>query len=158
MSEWDEHLARLAEMPALLRSLDAAFPGERARTRPAPDAFSYVEHVWHLADLEEEGFAVRIRRLLAEESPELPDFDGARIAAERDYRSREVAAGLVEFGAARRRNLDVLRDLTSEQRGRPGRQEGVGPVTLGAIPEKMLEHDESHRRELEELVRFVRGA
>ena len=151
VDDWEERLARLAEMPALLRRLEPVFPEERARTRPAPDAFSFVEHVWHLADLEAEGFGARIRRLLAEESPELPDFDGARIAAERDYRSRGSAEGLAAFTEARLRNVASLRALTPDQRSRPGTQEGVGPVTLGEIPARMLDHDRSHRSEIEAL-------
>ena len=142
-------------MAALLERLAPGFAGERARTRPAEDSFSFVEHVWHLADLEDEGFGERIRRLLAEDRPELPDFDGARIAAERDYRRRGVAEGLRAFSAARRRNLDALRGLTAAQRARSGRQEGVGPVVLGDLPGMMREHDRSHRGELEELARFV---
>jgi hypothetical protein len=155
MDDWDDRLALLEEMPEYLAGLRPFFPGDRARERSAPDAFSYVEHVWHLADLEAEGFAERIRRLLAEEAPELPDFDGARIAAERDYRARDVAEGLAAFSFARSRNLHALRRLTDEDRARAGVQEGVGPVRLGEIPLRIHEHDHSHRGELEELVRFV---
>jgi len=142
-------------MPPLLERLAPGFPGERARTRPAGDSFSFVEHVWHLADLEEEGYGERIRRLLAEDRPELPDFDGARIAAERDYRSRRVSEGLAAFSDARRRNLAILRELTAAQRARAGTQDGVGPLALGDMPGKMMEHDRSHRRELEELRDFL---
>lgn len=144
-------------MPELLRQIEPEFPGERARDRPAPDAFSFVEHVWHLADLEREGFGERIRRLLAEDSPDLPDFDGARIAAERDYRKRETAEGLTAFSAARARNIDLLRALTPKQRSRSGLQEGAGLLTLDDVPGKMFEHDRSHRRELEDLARLLGG-
>jgi len=155
MNDWETSLSALADMPPLLERLAPRFSGERARTRPAGGSFSFVEHVWHLADLEKDGYGERIRRLLAEDRPELPDFDGARIAAERDYRSREISEGLAAFSDARRRNLATLRELTAAQRARRGRQEGVGPLALGDLPKKMLEHDRSHRGELEELVRFV---
>jgi len=158
MDDWEDRLALLEEMPRYVAGLGPSFPGDLARERPGPDAFSYVEHVWHLADLESEGFGERIRRLLAEHSPDLPDFDGARIAAERDYRARDVAEGLAAFFAARSRNLWTLRQSTGEDRARGGMQQGVGPVRLGDIPLRMREHDDSHRGELEELRRrFERG-
>ena len=155
MNVWDTSLSELSRMPELLERLALGFPGERARQRPAAESFSFVEQVWHLADLEGEGFGERIRRLLAEDGPALPDFDGARIAAERDYRSREVSEGLGAFSDARERNLAILRGLTADERARSGWQEGVGSLALGDLPGKMLEHDRSHRRELEELARFV---
>ena len=84
-------LSKLQAMPDFLEAsfgtvspLEAATPGPNG-------AFSPVEHCWHLADLEREGYAVRIRRLLEEDNPGLPDFDGARIARERSYTSLSVA-------------------------------------------------------------------
>jgi len=152
MDRWEDRLVRLAGMPSHLESLRSRFPEDLARTRPGPDAFSYIEHVWHLADLEAEGFAERIRRLRTEEDPALPDFDGGRIAAERDYRARRLDDGLAEFAAARARNVETLRRSTPAERARGGVQDGVGRVTLRDIPMRMLEHDASHRKEIEELV------
>lgn len=151
-SPMDDPLAELARMPGDLEGRAADFPGERARLRPSDGSFSFVEHVWHLADLESEGFAQRIRRLLAEVEPELPDFDGARIARERDYRSRTVEEGLARFRTARAANLATLRSCSAADSARAGTQEGVGPVTLGELPGRMLEHDRSHRGEIEELL------
>jgi hypothetical protein len=145
-------LAELAGMAAYLADQSENFTGDSNRRRPPNESFSFVEHVWHLADLEREGFGDRIRRLLAEDDPVLPDFDGARIARERDYRSQSLVEGLAAFALARHENLEALLALTDAQRSRGGRQEGVGRVTLRDIPMRMLEHDSSHRKEIEELV------
>src|SRR5262245_61088756 len=102
-------LDALAEMPAHLASAARGMDEVAARTPPAGGGFSLVEQAWHLADLEREGFGERIRRLLAEADPELPDFDGARVAAERNYRGKSLAEGLAAFAAARSANLAVLR-------------------------------------------------
>jgi len=144
-------LAELAGMAAYLADRSQNFPGDSTRQRPPNESFSFVEHVWHLADLEREGFGDRIRRLLAEDDPALPDFDGARIAGERDYRSRSLVEGLAAFALARHENLQALLALTDAQRSRGGTQDGVGRVTLGDIPIRMHEHDASHRKEIEEL-------
>jgi len=143
-------------MAAHLADQSAHFPGELAARRPEGGAFSFVEHVWHLADLEREGFGARIRRLLAEDDPVLPDFDGARIARERDYRSRSVADGLAAFARARAENIASLGALTDVERGRSGTQEGVGPLALRDLPARMGEHDSSHRKEIDELRHSLR--
>jgi hypothetical protein len=107
-----EHvLSELQAMPDFLEAsfktvslLEAAVPG-------SSEAFSPVEHCWHLADLEREGYAVRIRRLREEGNPRLPDFDGARIARERNYKSLSLAEGISAFRDARLANIAVLRAL-----------------------------------------------
>jgi hypothetical protein len=89
-----EALARLAAMPPFLEKNARRFTEEDARRKGPDGAFSFVENVWHLADLEREGYGARIERLRGEDHPRLSDFDGARVARERDYQSRPVAAGL----------------------------------------------------------------
>jgi hypothetical protein len=139
----------LEAMPELLATRFASLSGDDALRRGPKGAFSPVEQCWHLADLEREGFGARIRRLLEEDEPFLPDFDGARLATERDYRSRSIAEGLLAFRAARQANLALLRAVGGEQWSRAGRQEGVGRVALCDLPQMMAEHDASHRAEIE---------
>lgn len=139
-------------MPAaLFRWADSA-GASRIRRRPRAGGFALVEHAWHLADLDREGYGERIRRLLAEEEPLLPDFDGSRIARERDYFSRDIAEGARSFAAARSSNLRAMRALRPADWERAGTQNGVGRVTLADIPRLMAEHDASHRREIEQLL------
>jgi hypothetical protein len=125
-----------------LTPLKAAAPGP-------DDTFSPVEHCWHLADLEREGYGLRIARLSTEHEPKLPDFDGTRIALERNYKSRSLVEGIVAFRAARRANLAAFEALTPADWSRRGSQEGVGPVSLCDIPAMMAEHDAIHREEID---------
>jgi len=150
-ADLDATLRALETMPAFLQRAAHTLEGEATRG-PSAGGFSIVEHAWHLADLEREGFGTRLRRLLTEDDPELPDFDGARLARERSYRERPLAAGLAAFMAARAANLAVLRSVPAESWAWAGRQEGVGAVTLGDIPRLMREHDDSHRAEIDALV------
>ena len=148
-------LAALAEMPQVLARA-AAFLAADALRRPGPDgAFSLVEHAWHLADLEREGYAERLRRLETEDEPRLPDFDGGRIARERAYRTLSFADGLRAFAEARAQNLARLRGLAPQAWSRSGTQEGVGRVRLADVPRMMAEHDAGHRAEIEALIAFL---
>ena len=125
----------------------------------AGGAFSPVEEVWHLADLEREGFAVRIRRLREEENPTLADFDGTQVARERHVlRSRSLREGLEAFRNAREANLKVLGSLGEDSWTRTGIQEGVGVVMLCDIPAFLMQHDEAHALEIEEWQRSAGAA
>ena len=149
MTDQDTLLAELEAMPDYLATAFAALSPDEAAA-PGPDgALAPVEQCWHLADLEREGYGRRIERLLGESAPFLADFDGARIARERAYRSRSLAEGLAAFRQARGENLARFRALSTEQWQRDGRQEGVGPVALCDIPAMMAEHDAGHRGEIE---------
>ncbi len=146
-------LAALEAMPEFLADRLASLAPEVARRAVRDGTFSPTEHCWHLADLEREGYAVRIRRLLSEEEPFLPDFDGARVAAERQYREKSLAEGLDAFRRARLGNVAVLRSVRGAQWSRSGIQDGVGRLTLVDVPRMMHEHDTSHRNEIIEWAR-----
>lgn len=148
----DEQRALMSELASMPDYLAAAFEGLDAVevAEAAPDGgFGPVEQCWHLADLEREGYGVRIHRLLTEVEPQLPDFDGATVARERGYRFRSLADGLAAFRAARSANLAALHGVRPEEWARSGSQDGVGPVALCDIPAMMAAHDASHRREIE---------
>ena len=108
-----------------------------------------MEQCWHLADLEREGYGLRIERLLSEADPVLADFDGARIARERAYRSRSLTEGWRPSGTRALQNLARLRALGPADWRRTGRQDGVGPIALCDVPAMMAEHDAGHRQEIE---------
>jgi DinB superfamily len=146
-------LAGLEEMPAFLESAFGSLKAHQAVVRAADGTFSPVEQCWHLADLEREGFRSRIGRLLNENDPELPDFDGARVAEERSYRTLSLAEGLRAFRAARAETLALLRTVEGDSWKRAGRQEGVGTVMLCDLPAMMAQHDAAHRGEIEAWLR-----
>jgi hypothetical protein len=146
----------LESTPALLARAAAELPEDSVRHRSTAGGFSLVEHVWHLADLEREAYAVRIRRLLTEDEPQLSNFDGDRVARERLYQRRDLAEGLLAFALARTRNLQWLREVSVEEWERPGEQEGVGRVELSDVPRMMTEHDRIHGVEIADLIREIR--
>lgn len=159
ITELDGLLAGLAETPARLAARARPFGAGQLRRRGADDGFSLLEHVWHLADVEERAFAVRIRRIRDEPAPELADFDGAAAASAGRYHERELDAGLAAFTRARAGNLAVLRALGAADWDRPARQEGVGALTLGDLPRLMAGHDAAHALELDALrAEFIQEA
>jgi hypothetical protein len=149
-------LEELTAFPERVAELARKVASTWHRTRLRGEGFALVEHAWHLADLEREGFGARITRLATEDNPSLPDFDGERAARERRYLDAELDLGLELFAAARAQNLRALEALPDEAASRAGEQEGAGRVMLADLPAKMLAHDRSHAAELAELLEALR--
>ena len=150
-------LLTLESTPVLLARAAEGLSGGDATFRAGGDGFSFVENVWHLADLEREGYAARIRRILDEDEPTLADFDGDRVARERVYQQRPLAEGLSTFAAARARNVERLRSVLPAEWGRTGLQEGVGRIRLEDVPRMMAEHDRAHTDDVRELLAALRS-
>jgi hypothetical protein len=144
-----DFLESLANMPVYLSSVFAGLNVEQARTLGPDGTPSPIEQIWHLADLEREGFGERIRRLVNECEPYLPNFDGTKVAVDRNYRTLSLKAGLESFSEARRDNIAALRTLDDELWLRNGTQQGVGRVSLCDMPGLMSQHDSVHKIEIE---------
>ncbi len=155
--DFETILLTLESTPALLARASAALSPAESRLRPASGGFSFVENVWHLADLEREAYGPRIRRILEDDNPALPNFDGDRIARERNYQEKDVERGIALFTLARQANLEKLRALSGQDWERSGTQEGVGIVTLADIPRMMADHDRSHGADIAEILAVLRG-
>ncbi len=147
-AELESLMALLTETPARVRVLLQNLSEREARFKPSAQEFSALEQVCHLSDLEREGYGARIEKLMREEQPFLPDFDGARIAAERDYNNQHLETMLDAFARARRANLRAINSLSPADLQRGGTLETVGPITLETLLLKMREHDEGHLQEL----------
>ena len=142
-------LADLERMPDLVAGLARGVAPERLASRGDGDEFSFTGHACHLRDLEVEGYAARIRRLATEERPSLPGFDGARVAAERDYDAQDFGAALAAFAEARRANVAAVRALAPAAFLREGRFEETGAtVTIDGVLAMMREHDREHLAQL----------
>jgi DinB superfamily len=144
-------LAELDSMPAALEAA-AHRVGERGSTPPPGGGFSFIEQVWHLADLEREGWGMRLERLRKGGRPTLHDIDGGRLARERSYRTRPTAEGLAAFREARRRNLELFRSASPTEWSHQGVLESVGRIRLRDLPRLMRDHDRSHREEIRSLI------
>lgn len=141
----------LKKFPETVGQLVSGLPDKVLTSKPHVAEFSIVEHICHLRDIEKEGYAVRIEKLLTEIEPFLADIDGNKLAEERDYNQQDVRAALIEFILARNNNVQVIEGLSLVQLSRCGMFENVGPVTLERLLLLMRGHDEEHLKELTDL-------
>jgi len=147
-SDINELLDRLARTPDEIASRIVGLSEADLRRRKSADEFSVVENVCHLRDLEIEGYGVRINRILAEDEPALADFDGGKIAAERDYNRQDLDSALDAFRTARANNVQQMRKINVEGFDRTATLDGVGRITLRALLGLMREHDDGHQQTL----------
>ena len=142
-----EVIESLGQTPVVLASVFQELSQADLELKDSEE-FSALENICHLRDLEIEGYGERIVRILEEDNPFLADFDGARLAIERDYNNQDAKAALAAFNDARSRTLSLLKKLNPEQIMREAILEGVGVINLEKLIEMMVEHDEGHVQEL----------
>jgi hypothetical protein len=146
-----ESLERLQAMPEFLDAALVAAQPEDLLARPGPEEFSLVEHACHLGDLEREGYLARVRRMLSETCPDLEPFDGAAVAAARDYPSQDARAAAHDFAVSRREVIALLQPLTADDLRREGTFAGRR-ICFADLVAMMVEHDRGHREEIERLM------
>jgi hypothetical protein len=139
-------------MPGIIEQMLAGVKESNLRERVSPTTWSIVEHICHLRDIEQEGYKVRITKMLTEDHPFLTDLDGDKLAEERGYINQDFNAALKDFISTRAINLSAIRDLSPDQLRRDGEFENVGPLSLLDLLMKMREHDSGHIKELRHLV------
>ena len=149
----DDTFESLARTPALVRSLLQDLDPSDLRRHPLGTGWtvdghhfewSLLQHLCHWRDLEREAYGVRIERLQREPEPFLPDWDGDRVAAERDYDAAEAASVLADFEVARHANVASARTAMASGRLGRGELEGAGPVSVRELLGFMQMHDTGH--------------
>jgi hypothetical protein len=154
----------LAAFPAQLERHYAAFPRDYSSWAPASwegvpsEAFTAIEQVCHVRDIEIDGYQLRFQRTLDESTPMLASIDSEALAKQRDYAHADAARMFAEFREARTRTLALLRGLEPAQLQRPAQFEGYGRVTLRGLVHYLCSHDQQHLSGLQWLLGKIDAA
>ncbi|HEX6349514.1 MAG TPA: DinB family protein [Candidatus Dormibacteraeota bacterium] len=100
-------IARYREGPDVLEAALAGITAEELDRRPGRNSWSPREVVHHTADSEITS-AIRLRRLLCEEQPEIQGYDEMEFSRRLFYRERPIAPSLAAVRAARATTADIL--------------------------------------------------
>ena len=142
-------LAALAAFPKQLEAHYGVIPAEHKNWRPPSwegipsEPFTPIEQVWHVRDIEIDGYHERLRRTLQESNPLLASIDGETLAKERSYATCDAAEAFAEFRRARGKTLELLSALTPQQFSRVAVFEGRS-VTLRGLVHNLCSHDQQH--------------
>ena len=124
-----EILKTLRATPVVLRALVDGVDDARLRRRPAPREWAIIEVVGHLADTEERALG-RVRRMLAEDDPELAAFDQEALAEQRHYLGLDLEEELARLEELRRQHLAELEALDGSGWARTGRHGEHGELSV----------------------------
>lgn len=146
----------IAKLNGLGGSLQAAIAGldEAALSwRPAENKWSVREVIAHLADLESEVFAVRLRQVLDEDLPLMKAIDPDARARDFGYQGQDVQGNIRRLLEARAQNIRLIQPAPPEAWDRVGVHERRGPMSFREIVEGMANHDQNHLRQIGEVIR-----
>jgi len=143
-------LSALAAFPSQLEAHYAAIPDAFRHWAPPSwegvpsEAFTAIEQLCHVRDIEIEGYHVRFRRTLAESHPTLASIDSEPLAIERAYGTADAAKVLADFRLARVQTMEIISNLSDAQLARTAVFEGYGPLTMRSLIHYLCSHDQQH--------------
>lgn len=144
-------------IPAEIEAATRGLTDEQLRTPEKPGKWSVLEVVWHLADVEPVlGF--RYRKVLAESGCTVPPIDQDAWARELRYNARELTDAFEQYQAARKFNLDLLRNTPDEHFERYAIHEERGKETLRLMTRLYAAHDRYHLHQIERIKRAIGAA
>src|SRR6202035_170622 len=115
----EELFSRYREGPAVLADAASGLSERQLDHKPSDGGFSAREVVHHTADSEMTS-AIRLRRLIAEDNPQITGYDPDLFAARLHYASRPVQPSLDAVRAARESTMSILAALTEVEWDRSG--------------------------------------
>lgn len=151
----DEHerkryLEILRSTPAKLKAALKGVPKGLLLYTPAPGKWSILEIVCHMRDMERDAYLARYKRVLAEDTPQLPDIDGDVYSLEGDYRAQKLSQTVREWTKLRRECLKLLAGVKREQWDRAGIHSSAGRLTLADfVRRQAVGNDEAHLAQIE---------
>jgi uncharacterized damage-inducible protein DinB len=136
-------IADYLEGPRKLREAVRGLSGEQLQARPVAGKWSTLEVVCHLADFEPI-LADRMKRVIAEERPQLIGADEGRFAAALAYPERNIEEELTLIEHTRSQMARILRTLPAEALARVGVHSERGPLTLEQLLASATRHIPHH--------------
>jgi hypothetical protein len=135
--------ARLTKVIGGLSAADLAHP-------EAPGKWSMLQVLCHLVD-SEIVWAYRVRRILAEDRPNIEGYDQDLWAQHLAYDRADVTETLDEIRAIRRGNLHLMRRLGPDTHARVGVHTERGEESIGHLIRMYAGHDILHMNQLERI-------
>jgi hypothetical protein len=120
----------------------AGITPEELDRRPPGSDWSARQVAHHLADSETTAY-VRLRRLIAEDNPFIPDYDEEEFARRLHY-DRPIEPSLEVLRSVRAASLQLLESLTPEDWPRSGTHSDSGPYSVDDWLRIYADHSHDH--------------
>ena len=150
-AELKKHLDAAEISPRKIAAAVSGLSDKALRYKPAPNRWSILEILGHLADIEIV-YGYRMRQILADKKPVIAPIDQDDWARNLGYMEAAPAELVAVYGLNRHNNLRLLRRL------KPGDLEKAAyhperkcDVTLAEMVEMMAGHGPNHLQQIERL-------
>ena len=152
-AELKKHLEAAEKSPKEIAAAVSGLPPATLRYKPAPEKWSILEILGHLADIEIV-YAYRLRQMLADEKPVIAPMDQDAWARNLGYMDTPAPELVALYGLNRHHNLRLLRRLKPADLEKSAfHPEHQKDVTVARLIEMMAGHGTNHLEQIERLKR-----
>jgi len=156
-AELKERIAAADKSPKQIAAAVSGLPDKTLRYKPAPDKWSILEILGHLADVEIV-YAHRFRQMLADKKPVIAPMDVDDWASRLGYSEESPAELVAAYGLNRHRTLQLLRRLKPADLEKSAyHPEYQRDVTVAEYVEKIATHGANHLAQIERLKKKAVG-
>jgi uncharacterized damage-inducible protein DinB len=150
-AELKKHLELAEKSPKEIAAAVSGLPPDVLRYKPAPEKWSILEILGHLADIEIV-YAYRLRQMLADEKPVIAPMDQDAWAKNLRYREMAAPELVAAYGLNRHHTLGLLRRLKPAELEKSAfHPELQKPMTVARLVEQMSGHGANHLAQIEKL-------
>jgi len=142
-----EPLTVLGELIPKLKKLANELSDKQLSRREAPEKWSILEVIHHLAD-SELVWAYRLRMVVAEKQPQITGYDQDRWASQLKYHKANLEDVLELLGILRKTNLRLINSLSDEELQRAGVHSERGEETIRHMIRLYAGHDLVHLNQI----------
>ena len=150
-SERPQLLVAYLESTFEIEQLLGELSEDQLESREADGEWSVRQIVHHLTD-NEVADAMRLRQMLAHDSPLIVPFD-EHLFTERLHYDREIESSVATFFALRASSGAILEQIAAADWSRGGRHPEHDRYTVEIMIEKNIEHDRAHREQIRRALR-----
>jgi hypothetical protein len=150
--EFETLYQELRNSTDIINTLLIGISQEEAQFKPTPEAWSILEVVCHLYDLEQEDFREHLDFILHRQNEEYHVIDPQAWITDRRYNEQDFLSMQDNFFAERRKSLQWLKGLADADWDITYTSE-YGSVSAGEMFSCWVAHDNLHIRQLVELRR-----
>ena len=149
MANLQEMISAYLDGPKTLRKAVAGMTREQAAAKPVAGKWSTLEVVCHLADFDPI-LADRMKRVIAEDKPQLIGADENRFAAALAYADRDLEEELTIIEKTRQQMARILKKLPPQALSRTGLHNERGELSLEKLLTTTTNHISHHVKFIEE--------
>ena len=137
--------------PKKIAAAVSGLPESTLHFKPAPDKWSILEMLAHLADMEIL-YAYRMRQIVADKNPTIAPIDQDAWAKNLGYMEEKAPELVAQFGLMRHHNLNLLRRINEEDLEKGAFHPELNrKVSLGEMVGMLARHGPNHLEQIERL-------